>query len=65
MDRQQVHLSEDVATAREVGARHADDPVVFAVDAAAMRADGQSILRRGEATYTTDAGPPAYLSLRE
>ena len=65
MDRQQVHLSADVESAREVGARHADEPVVFAVDAAAMRAHGRTITKRGEATYTTDAVPPDYLSLRE
>jgi len=65
MDRQQVHLSADVETAREVGARHADEPVVFAVDAAAMRADGRTITKRGAATYTTDAAPPEYLSLLE
>lgn len=65
MDRQQVHLSADVAAAREVGARHAEDPVVFVVDAAAMRADGQTVTKRGAATYTTDTVPPRYLSLRE
>jgi len=64
MDRQQVHLSGDVETAREVGRRHADDPVVFAVDAAGLQADGQRITRRGEGVYTTDAVPPAYLTLR-
>lgn len=61
MNRQQVHLSETVAAAREVGARHADDPVVLEVDAAAMEADGHEITKRGRATYTTDRVPPAYL----
>ncbi|MBX0323758.1 RNA 2'-phosphotransferase [Halomicroarcula sp. F13] len=61
MGRQQVHLSASVADAREVGRRHADDPVVFAVDAAAMQADGRDVTRRGAATYTADAIPPRYL----
>ena len=64
MSRQQVHLSGTVAAAREVGRRHAADPVVFVVDAAAMRGDGHRITRRGEGVYTTDAVPPRYLSVR-
>ena len=62
MSRKQVHLSGDVATAREVGARHADDPVVLVVDAAAMERDGHTVSGRGEATYTVDRVPAAYVS---
>jgi len=65
MGRQQVHLSESVDAAREVGARHDDDPVVFAVDTTTMAADGRRIVKRGRATYTTDRVPPNYLQLRE
>ncbi|WP_276272811.1 RNA 2'-phosphotransferase [Haloarcula litorea] len=65
MGRQQVHLSGSVADARDVGRRHADDPVVLAVDAAALEADGHAVTRRGESTYTTDRVPPAYLSRRD
>ncbi|WP_135304020.1 RNA 2'-phosphotransferase [Haloarcula amylovorans] len=65
MNRQQVHLSESIEDALEVGRRHADDPVVLAVDAAAMQADGHSITRRGRATYTTDRVSPRYLSRRD
>lgn len=39
MRRRQVHLSEDAASAREVGARHGS-PVVLAIDAGAMALDG-------------------------
>ena len=63
MSRQQVHLSGDVETARAVGRRHADDPVVFAVDAAGLQVDGQRVTRRGEGVYTTDAVSPAHLEL--
>ena len=62
MGRQQVHLSEGVADARDVGQRHADDPVVFVVDAAAMKAAGHDIAQRGTATYTTDRVPPRFLT---
>ncbi|MDS0278324.1 RNA 2'-phosphotransferase [Halomicroarcula sp. S1AR25-4] len=65
MGRQHVHLSGSVADAREVGRRHASDPVVFAVDAAAMEADGRDVTRRGTGTYTTDAVPPRYLTRRD
>ncbi|WP_225335466.1 RNA 2'-phosphotransferase [Halomicrobium urmianum] len=63
MSRQKVHLSGTLAEAREVGSRHADDPIVFAVDAAAMERDGRRVVERGRATYTTDRVPPAYLEL--
>jgi len=65
MNRQQVHLSDSVADAVEVGSRHASDPVVLEIDAAAMAADGHDITKRGEATYTTDRVPPQYLTERE
>ncbi|MFB6151947.1 MAG: RNA 2'-phosphotransferase [Haloarculaceae archaeon] len=64
MDRQRVHLSGTVEAAREVGRRHADDPVVFAVDAAAMLADGRDVTKRGPTVYTTDRVPPEYLRPR-
>jgi len=65
MGRQRVHLSESAATARGVGRRHAADPVVFVVDAAAMQADDRQIVKRGTETYTTARVPPQYLSLLE
>ena len=65
MNRQQVHLSASVETAMEVGSRHAEDPVVLEIDAAAMARDGHDVAKRGEATYTTDRVPPAYLSKLE
>ena len=64
MGRQQVHLSGDVETARSVGRRHDPDPIVFAVDAAAMVADGHTVTRRGTGVFTTDRVPPQYLDER-
>lgn len=65
MNRQQVHLSENVEDARAVGSRHASEPVVLEIDAAAMQNDGHDITKRGEATYTTERVPPAYLAERD
>jgi len=62
MGRQAVHLSADPATARQVGRRHGDDPVVFAVDAAGLLADGYRVTGPGRATYTVERVPTAYLS---
>jgi putative RNA 2'-phosphotransferase len=64
MNRREVHLSETPAAAREVGSRHAPDPVVFEVDAEAMVADDRRVTRRGEGVYTADEVPPAYLGVR-
>lgn len=64
MSRQQVHLSGTVESAREVGSRHADEPAIIEVDAAAMLADGHEITKRGTDVYTTDRVPPAYLRRR-
>ncbi|WP_339104902.1 RNA 2'-phosphotransferase [Haloterrigena salinisoli] len=61
MSRQRVHLSGSREAARGVGARHASDPVVLAVDTAAMLADGHRIIKRGRETYTTDAVAPEYI----
>ncbi|SDZ78264.1 putative RNA 2'-phosphotransferase [Haloplanus vescus] len=64
MGRQQVHLSATREDARAVGRRHASDPVVFAVDAAAL-AEEFRIAKRGEGTYTVDRVPPAFLTVVE
>lgn len=64
MGRQLVHLSPSVADAREVGRRHASDPVVLVVDAEAMVDDGHEIAKRSEAVYTVDTVPPRYVHRR-
>jgi putative RNA 2'-phosphotransferase len=63
MGRRLVHLSGSREVAREVGRRHADDPAVLVVDAAAMLADGRRVTGRGEGVYTAERVPPAYLKL--
>jgi len=61
MSRQHVHCSGTVEDAREVGRRHASEPVLLAVDAAGLQAEGHEITKRGRSVYTTDHVPPAYL----
>lgn len=65
MGRREVHLSDAPETAREVGRRHAADPVLLEVDAVGMVADGRRISERGPETYTADAVPPKYLEVRK
>ena len=65
MERQQVHLSGSVDRARDVGRRHAADPVVLAVDADGLQAAGHAVTKRGRSVYTTDRVPPASLRVVE
>ncbi|MEA1932089.1 MAG: RNA 2'-phosphotransferase [Euryarchaeota archaeon] len=65
MSRQHVHLSGSVAAAHEVGRRHASEPVILTVDAAALEADSNEITKRGREVYTTDHVPPTYISRHE
>lgn len=58
--RHHVHLSADIETATSVGARHGR-PVVFQVDAAAMRAAGHTFYRSANGVWLVDAVPPEFL----
>lgn len=60
MSRHHVHLSIDIPTARNVGKRHGS-PVVFAVDAAAMYADGDRFYCSDNGVWLVDCVPPQYL----
>lgn len=61
MNRHHVHLSADAETARAVGSRRGR-PVIFAVDAARMAADGHAFFVAENGVWLTDAVPPEYLS---
>ncbi|NTU80463.1 MAG: RNA 2'-phosphotransferase [Chloroflexales bacterium] len=61
MRRHHVHLSADLATARNVGARHGP-PVVLVVDTAAMHAAGSVFYRSANGVWLVDTVPPAFLS---
>ena len=60
MRRRHVHLSADVETARQVGARRGR-PVILLVDAAALHADGHPFLLTDNGVWLTDAVPPERL----
>jgi putative RNA 2'-phosphotransferase len=63
MQRHHVHLSGDIATARNVGARRAGRLVVIVADAARMRADGHTFFRSTNGVWLVNAVPPGYLSV--
>jgi putative RNA 2'-phosphotransferase len=60
MARHHVHLSAETDTARTVGARHGR-PVIFTVDAAAMRAAGYLFYCSANGVWLVDEVPPEYL----
>lgn len=60
MSRHHVHLSTNIATARNVGKRRGR-PVIFAVDAAAMHAAGYNFYCTENRVWLVDRVPPEYL----
>ncbi len=60
MRRREVHLSETVEDAIEVGRRHHPIPAVLAIDAKRMIEEGFRIRKKGK-VYTTDYVPPEYI----
>jgi putative RNA 2'-phosphotransferase len=60
--RQHVHLSRDHETAVKVGQRHGK-PVVLAVAAGAMAADGHTFFLSANGVWLTGTVPPQYLSI--
>lgn len=61
MQRHHVHMSADVDTAQTVGGRHGK-PLVFKVDAKAMRAAGHVFYRSANGVWLVDSVPPEFLS---
>jgi putative RNA 2'-phosphotransferase len=62
MARHHVHLSVDVATALKVGGRHGR-PVIFAIDSAAMHAQGHRFYVSANGVWLVDSVPPEFLRL--
>ena len=60
MSRHHVHLSTDIATARNVGKRWGH-PVIFAVDAAAMHKAGYTFYCSENGVWLVEQIPPEYL----
>ena len=65
MNRQYVHLSADLETAREVGRRKSRQPVVLVVDAGAAHDDGVRFYHGNQTVWLADGIPPRYISRRE
>ncbi len=63
MGRLAVHLSSDVETALQVGARHRGRTALFLVDAAAASHDGIVFYRGNSDTWLADRIPARYLRL--
>lgn len=64
MNRQHVHLSVDVETAKQVGGRHGT-PIIFEVNSWHMRADGIKFYLSDNDVWLTDYVDPKYLKLEE
>lgn len=62
--RHHVHLSADIATARQVGARRGK-PVILQVGARRMHDAGMAFFRSENGVWLTAGVPPEYLSLRD
>lgn len=63
MERQHVHLSSDVPTARSVGMRHGR-PIVLAVAAGDMHRAGEKFWLAENGVWLTEAVPREYITLR-
>lgn len=64
LKRHHVHLSEEWATAVEVGKRHGK-VVVFEVAAQALHEQGQAFYQSENGVWLTESVPPRYLTLLE
>ena len=63
MNRQYVHLSADVETARKVGMRHDKNPVILAIDALKMKSDGFKFFHSAnDGTWMCEAVPSKYIA---
>ena len=63
MNRQYVHLSTDVQTARLVGGRHDAAPVLLTIDAASAHAAGVGFYPGNDDVWLSDSIPPAFITL--
>ena len=64
MNRHDVHLSPDLATATKVGERRGK-PIILLVDTAQLAADGFTFRRSENGVWLTEHVPPRYLRLAE
>lgn len=62
MSRQYVHLSADVATAKQVGRRKASGPVVLTIEAGSAHAAGVAFYRGNDHVWLADFVPTNFVS---
>ena len=63
MNRQYVHLSSDIETARNVGSRHDGNPVILAVDAKRMNENGYRFFHSAnDGTWMCDEVPVEFFA---
>ncbi len=61
--RQYVHLSNDIETAKEVAKRHSNDYVILKINAKQAYLDGVKFYHGNEQTWLSDYIAPEYLTL--
>lgn len=62
MNRQYVHLSSDVMTAKKVGLRHDRNPVILTIDAVKMHEDGMKFFHSAnDGTWMCECVPSKYI----
>lgn len=62
MNREEVHLTDDLPEAKSIGERHTDiDPVILEIDVKSLK-DDQIIEKRGPIIYTTSEISPEYIT---
>lgn len=61
MDRQFVHLSEDVETAERVGRRRESNPIILIVDSGKAYKDGIAFYKGNDITWLSDSIPVKYI----
>lgn len=62
MNRNHVHMTDDVEEARNVAVRHTDDPTILAIDAESMLSESMEVTKRATYIYTADEVPSRFIS---
>jgi len=63
-NRQEVHMTDSISEAKNVGKRHSSNIIVFKIDIKSMKSDGYTINNpTGDSVYTVSDVPSKYLSI--
>lgn len=63
-NRNHVHMSDNVQTARNVGSRHGS-PIILQIDAVQMYEDGFVFFKSNNGVYLTDHIPTKYITIKQ